>query len=87
MDWLSLEGIPRVKASYQVWKRTKRLLRHTRNQPHVLRQTVRFLKEDVQNEYDELVDAILSLSRDEFRRLWRDLKPGRLSRLMSTLEN
>ena len=87
MDWLSPEGIPRVIASYRVWKRTKRLLRHTRNQPHVLRQTVRFLKEDVQNEYDELVDAILSLSRDEFRRLWTDLKPGRLSRLMCTLEN
>jgi hypothetical protein len=85
MDWLSLEGIPRVKASYRVWKKCKRTLRHTRKQPHVLRQTVRFLKEDVQNEYDELVDAILSLNQDEFNRLSHSLKPGRLYNLMHAL--
>jgi hypothetical protein len=87
MDWLSLEGIPRVKASYQVWKRCRRLLRHTRKQPHVLRQTVRFLKEDVQNEYEELVDAILSLNRNEFRQLLTEIKPGRLYDLACSLEN
>jgi hypothetical protein len=87
MDWLSLEGIPRVKASYQVWKRCRRLLRHTRKQPHVLRQTVRFLKEDVQNEFEELVDAILSLNRNEFRQLLTEIKPGRLYDLACSLEN
>ena len=87
MDWLSLEGIPRVKASYQVWKRCKRVLRHTRKHPQVLRQTVRFLKEDVQNEYEELVDAILSLNRHEFRQLLLELKPGRLYDIARSLEN
>ena len=87
MDWLSLEGVPRVKASYQVWKRCRRVLRHTRKQPHVLRQTVRFLKEDVQNEYEELVDAILSLNRNEFRQLLTELKPGRLYDIACSLEN
>jgi hypothetical protein len=78
MDWLSLEGIPRVKASYQVWKRCRRLLRHARHQPQVLKKTLRFLKEDVENEYDELVDAILSLNAKEFRQLLVEIKPGRL---------
>jgi hypothetical protein len=87
MDWLSLEGIPRVKASYQVWKRCKRVLRHTRKQPHVMKKTLRFLKEDVENEYDELVDAILSLNRDEFKRLLISVKSGRLYHLMRALEN
>jgi hypothetical protein len=87
MDWLSLEGIPRVKASYQVWKRCKRILRYTRKHPLVTRQTVRFLKEDVQNEYEELVDAILSLNRDEFRQLLTELKPGRLYDIACSLEN
>ena len=87
MDWLSLEGIPRVNASYKVWKTCRKVLRHTRKQPNVLRQTIRFLKEDVQNEHDELVDAILSLNRDEFAQLMRSVKPGRLSDLMRTLEN
>lgn len=87
MDWLSLEGIPRVNASYQFWKRCRKVLRHTRKQPNVLRQTVRFLKEDVQNEHDELVDAILSLNREEFRELLRSVKPCRLYDLMRTLEN
>lgn len=87
MDWLSLEGVPRVKASYQVWKRCRRLLRHTRKQPNVLRQTIRFLKEDVQNEYDELVDAILSLNCNEFRQLLVSVKSGRLYGIMRSLEN
>ena len=86
MDWLSLEGIPRVNASYQVWKRARRILRHARKQPCVARQTIRFLKEDVQYEYDELVDAILSLSRDEFRSLL-SLQHGRLYLLLRSLEN
>jgi len=86
MDWLSLEGIPRVKASYQVWKRCKRVLRHTRKQP-VLKKTLRFLKEDVENEYDELVDAILSLNAKEFRQLLLELKPGRLYDLARSLGN
>jgi len=87
MDWLSLEGIPRVKASYQVWKRCRRLLRHTRKQSNVLRQTIRFLKEDVQNEFDELVDAILSLKQSEFNQLYTSLKPCRLYDIMRTLKN
>jgi len=87
MDWLSLEGIPRVKASYQVWKRCKRILRHTRKQPHVLRKTLRFLKEDVQYEFEELVDAILSLNRREFTQLLNELKPGRLYDLACSLEH
>ena len=87
MDWLSLEGIPRVRFSYKVWKRCLRTLRHTRKQPHVLRQTVRFLKEDVQNEYDELVDAVLSLNQDEFRDLFLSIKHNRLYYIMSTLQH
>jgi len=87
MDWLSLEGVPRVKASYQVWKRCRKVLRHTRKQPNVLRQTIRFLKEDVQNEYEELVDAILSLNRSEFRQLFLEIKPGRLYDIACSLEN
>jgi len=86
MDWLSLEGVPRVKASYQVWKRCKRVLRHTRKQP-VLKKTLRFLKEDVENEYDELVDAILSLNTKEFRQLLLEIKPGRLYDLARSLGN
>ena len=87
MDWLSLEGIPRVRFSYKVWKRCRKLLRHTRKQPHVLRQTIRFLKEDVQNEYDELVDAILSLNQADFSQLLMTVKSGRLYALMLSLEN
>lgn len=87
MDWLSLEGIPRVNASYQVWKRCRRLLRHTRKQSNVLRQTVRFLKEDVQYEHDELVDAILSLNHDDFKLLLRTVKPGRLHDLLCLYKN
>lgn len=86
MDWLSLEGIPRVKASYQVWKRCRHVLRYTRKQPHV-RKTIRFLKEDVQNEHDELVDAILSLNSNEFRQLLDELKPGRLYDLLCLYKN
>jgi hypothetical protein len=86
MDWLSLEGVPRVKASYQVWKRSRRLLRHAKKQHHVLRQTVRFLKEDVQNEYDELVDAILSLNPDEFNQLFHSVH-GRLYDILSLYKN
>lgn len=86
MDWLSLEGVPRVKASYQFWKRCKRLLRHARHQ-HVLKKTLRFLKEDVENEYDELVDAILSLNAKEFRQLLLEIKPGRLYDLACSLGN
>jgi hypothetical protein len=87
MDWLSLEGIPRVKASYQVWKRCKRLLRHTRRQSHVSRKTLRFLKEDVENEYDELVDAILSLTRDECKTMLSSVKYGGLYDLLCLYKN
>ena len=87
MDWFSLEGVPRVKASYQVWKRCRRLLRHARHQPQVLKKTLSFLKEDVENEYDELVDAILSLTSKEFRQLLLEIKPGRLYDIARSLEN
>lgn len=87
MDWLSLEGIPRVKVSYQVWKRCRRLLRHTRHQSHVSRKTLRFLKEDVENEYDELVDAILSLTHDESKSMLSSVKYGRLYDLLCLYKN
>ena len=83
MDWLSLEGIPRVKTAYKVWKQSVRTLRHAK---HASRKTLRYLKDDVQNEYDELVDAILSLTHNEFLELHRSIRHNRLYDLMCMLE-
>ena len=85
MDWLSLEGIQRVKVSYKVWKHSVRTLRHAKH--HASRKTIHYLKEDVQNEYDELVDAILSLTHNEFLELQRSIRHNRLYDLMCTLES
>lgn len=85
MDWLSLEGIPRVKASYRVWKHSVKLLRRARKDPNVLKKTIRYLKEDVQTEYDELADAILCLTHAEYRLLLSSLKHNRLYDLLCTL--
>ena len=60
MDWPSLEGIPRVLACYREWKRYKRLMKHNKRHGED-RRTRKFLKEDMLYEFDELVDAILSL--------------------------
>lgn len=60
MDWPHLEGIPRVIACYREWKRYKRLRKHTPD-----RRTRKFLKEDILYEFDELVDAILTLTPRE----------------------
>jgi len=83
MDWLSLEGTQRVKASYKVWKHSVRTLRHAKH--YASRKTIRCLKEDVQNEYDELVDAILSLTHNEFIELRQSIRHNRLYDLMCAL--
>lgn len=84
MDWLSLEGIPRVHASYRVWKRCSRILRNSRKM-NVSKKTLRFLKEDVRYEFDELVDAILCLTDSQIRDLLSSLKHNRLYFIVSSL--
>ena len=85
MDWLSLEGIPRVHASYRVWKRCNRLLRNSRKDKNVSKKILRFMKEDVQYEFDELVDAILCLTDSQFRELRNSLKHNRLYSIVCSL--
>jgi hypothetical protein len=81
MEWCNLEGIQRVRVSYRVWRQCCRELRHNRKNKDSLYK--RILKEDVQIEFDELVDAILSLSAKEYAQLLETVKSDRLYQLLS----
>jgi hypothetical protein len=81
MEWVHLEGIQRVEVSYRVWRQCCRDLRSARKDP-VLRKHKRFLKEEVQMEYDELVDSILSLTVKEHSQLLQSVKHDRLYQLL-----
>ncbi len=80
MDWLSLEGIPRVKACYSVWKRCCRELK----QKKIPRQSRKYLKEDMRYEFDELIDAILCLQPKEYQELLSTVKSDLLYQLLKT---
>jgi hypothetical protein len=84
MDWVSLEGIQRVKVSYQVWKDCCRDLRDARKDPTTSKKTKKFLKEDLQNEFDELVDSILSLNLQEYNTMVQDIKSDLLRNIILT---
>jgi|1048.fasta_scaffold35040_2 hypothetical protein len=77
MDWPHLEGTDRVMACYREWKRYKRLRKRTPD-----RRTRKFLKEDMLYEFDELVDAILSLSPRECAELRAKTKSDVLYHLL-----
>jgi hypothetical protein len=81
MEWCNLEGIHRVRVSYRVWRQCCRDLRHNRKNKDSLYK--RILKEDVQIEFDELVDAIFSLSAKEYVQLLETVKSDRLYQLLS----
>jgi hypothetical protein len=81
MDWCHLEGIDRVMVSYRVWRQCCRDLRHLRKNNHDPLHK-RILKEDVQIEFDELVDAILSLTPKEHTQLLHSVKSDRLYQLL-----
>jgi hypothetical protein len=87
MEWVYLEGIQRVMVSYKVWRQTRRTLRTTRKDPTVSRQSIKFLKEDVEYEYDELIDAILSLQSSELNEMLRTVKSDRLYQLIQAHKN
>lgn len=79
MDWLSLEGIPRVKACYREWKRYKRARKHAPD-----RQSRKYLKQDIRYEFEELVDAILCLQPRECYELRAKVKSDFLYHLLLT---
>jgi len=84
MEWCHLEGVERVMVSYKVWRQCCRELRHERknkNDPLYKKQK-RFLKEDIQIELDELIDAILSLTPKEHEQLLESVKSDKLYRLL-----
>ncbi len=81
MEWVQLEGIQRVKVSYRVWRQCYRDLRLARKDP-ILKPHKRFLKEEVQMEYDELIDSILDLTVKEHRLLLQSVKSDRLYQLL-----
>jgi len=87
MEWVYLEGIQRVNVSYKVWRQTCRALRRAKKDPAVPKQTKKFLKEDVQNELDELIDAILSLQSSELNEMLRTVKSDRLYQLIQANKN
>jgi len=84
MDWVYLEGIQRVKVSYKVWRQTYRTFRHAKKDPAVSKRSVKYLKEDVQYELDELIDAILCLQAREVDELLKTVKSDRLYQLIQT---
>lgn len=86
MEWVDLEGIQRVKVSYRVWKQCCRDLRHARKDP-ILKKHKRFLKEDVQIEFDELVDSILCLTAKEHATMMETVKSDLLYKLLYTYKN
>jgi hypothetical protein len=87
MDWVYLEGVKRVKVSYKVWRQTSRSLRHAKRDPAISKQSIKYLKEDVQNELDELIDAILSLQTRELDELLQTVKSDRLYQLIQTYKD
>lgn len=87
MEWVYLEGINRVNVSYKVWRQTRRSLRTAKKDTAVSRQSIKFLKEDVENEYDELIDAILSLQSSELNDMLRTVKSDRLYQLIQANKN
>ena len=86
MEWVYLEGIQRVKISYRVWRQTSRSLRNAKKE-HAPKQTIKFLKEDVQYEFDEFVDSILSLNSKELREMLDTVKSDRLFHLIQLYKN
>lgn len=86
MDWVYLEGIQRVNISYKVWRQSCRALRQAKRN-HVTKQTKKFLKEDIQYEFDELIDAILWLKPNELNEMLRTVKSDRLFQLILTYKN
>ena len=86
MEWVYLEGINRVNVSYKVWRQTRRALRTARKE-NASKQSIKFLKEDVENEYDELIDAILSLQPSELNDMLRTVKSDRLYQLIQANKN
>ena len=86
MEWVYLEGINRVNVSYKVWRQTRRTLR-TAKKENASKQSLKFLKEDVEYEYDELIDAILSLQPSELNDMLRTVKSDRLYQLIQANKN
>jgi hypothetical protein len=86
MEWVYLEGIQRVKISYKVWRQTSRSLRKAKKE-RAPKQTIKFLKEDVQYEFDEFVDSILSLNSKELREMLDTVKSDRLFHLIQHYKN
>jgi hypothetical protein len=83
MYWCNLEGVERVMVSYRVWRQCCRDLRRERksNKDPLYK---RILKEDVQIEFDELIDSILSLNEKEYHQLLQSVKSDRLYHLLVT---
>ena len=86
MEWVYLEGIQRVNVSYKVWRQTRRMLR-TAKKENASKLSLKFLKEDVEYEYDELIDAILSLQSSELNEMLRTVKSDRLYQLIQANKN
>jgi hypothetical protein len=86
MEWVYLEGIQRVMVSYKVWRQTRRMLR-TAKKENASKLSIKFLKEDVEYEYDELIDAILSLQSSELNEMLRTVKSDRLYQLIQAHKN
>ena len=86
MEWVYLEGIQRVNVSYKVWRQTSRSLRKAKKE-HAPKQSIKFLKEDVQYEFDELVDSILCLNSNELREMLDTVKSDRLFHLIQFYKN
>lgn len=87
MEWVYLEGIQRVNVSYKVWRQTRRALRHAKKDPATSKRSIKYLKEDVQYELDELIDAILCLRSKELDELLQNLKSERLYQLIQTYKD
>ena len=58
-----------------------------RKDPSIPKQTKKFMKEDAQYEFDELIDAILSLNSNELNEMLRTVKSDRLYHLIQTYKN
>jgi hypothetical protein len=86
MDWVYLEGIQRVNVSYKVWRQSVKELRRAKKN-HASKLTRKFLKEDVQYELDELIDAILWLKPNELHEMLRTVTSTRLLQLIQTYKN
>lgn len=83
MDWLKLEGIPRVYASYKVWRQTRRTFKQAKKNK-LPKHSLKFLKEDTQYELDELIDAIIWLNKQEHDEILNVVTSRRLRQLILT---